>query len=46
MTGITITFIMDCFTWVIVGHKLSEGMLTVQITVPAIEQAVKAKRND
>jgi putative transposase len=37
-----ITFIIDCFTRVIVGHKLSEGMRTVQTTVPAIEQAVSA----
>jgi putative transposase len=37
-----ITFIIDCFTRVIVGHQLSAGMRTVQTTVPAIEQAVKA----
>jgi transposase InsO family protein len=36
-----ITFIMDCYSRRILGHKVSERLVTEQTTLPALYQAVK-----
>ena len=39
-----ITFIMDCFSRMILGHSVSKRLTTEQTTIPAIQMAIKSMR--
>jgi transposase InsO family protein len=38
-----ITFIMDCYSRIILGHSVSKRLTTEQTTIPAIQMAIKAR---
>lgn len=40
-----ITFILDCFSRLIVGHSVSKRLLTEQTTLPALQMALKMRKN-
>jgi putative transposase len=39
-----ITFVLDCYSRMIVGHSVSTRMFTEQTTLPALEMAIKLRR--
>lgn len=40
-----LTFILDLYSRVIVGHSISKDMLTISTTIPALKMALKTRRS-
>ena len=40
-----LTFILDLYSRVIVGHSISEDMLTISTTIPALKMALKTRKS-
>jgi transposase InsO family protein len=41
-----ITFILDCYSRLIIGHSVSKRLLTEQTTLPALQMALKMRKNN
>jgi len=39
-----ITFVLDCYSRVIVGHKVSQSLETIDTTMPALEMAIRKRK--